>query len=163
IILSVSTLIVVVALIQGANEYIADRVANMGANVFLVERFPIITDAGEFVKAQRKNPLITYDDFEYLRDNMKLAKAVGLESRARGVVQYNGQDMNDIDIRGVTANIGDMDVEEPSTGRYISEADNAQRTSVTMIGADVAKKLFPNVDPIGKEIRVDGHYYTVVG
>src|SRR5262245_30620731 len=67
IILSVSTLIVVVALIQGANEYIADRVANMGANVFLVERFPIITDTAEFVKAQRRNPLITYEDFEYLR------------------------------------------------------------------------------------------------
>src|SRR5712692_4872091 len=51
IILSVSTLIVVVALIEGANRYIAGRVANLGSNVFLLTRFPIITDVDEYVKA----------------------------------------------------------------------------------------------------------------
>src|SRR3989449_8047807 len=53
IILSVSTLIVVIALISGVNRYIADRVANMGSNVFLLTRFPIITDVDEYVKANR--------------------------------------------------------------------------------------------------------------
>src|SRR3954447_13524980 len=71
IILSVSTLILVVALIEGTNRYIADRVANLGANVFIVNRFPIITNAQDFVKASRRNKEIHWEDFEYLRDNMR--------------------------------------------------------------------------------------------
>src|SRR5258708_12204649 len=50
IILSVSTLIVVIALISGVDRYIADRVANMGSNAFLLTRFPVITDVEESVK-----------------------------------------------------------------------------------------------------------------
>src|SRR5579872_275569 len=91
IILSVSTLIIVVALINGTNKYIADRVANMGSNVFLVHQFPLITDMETFAKAQRRNKKITWDDYEYLRDNMKLAEAVGVEVRGNGTVKYNEQ------------------------------------------------------------------------
>src|SRR5579859_3497030 len=79
VILSVTTLIVVVALIQGMNQYIADHVANMGVNVFLVEQFPLITSLEEYVKAQRRDRKITWDDYTFLRDNMKLAKAVGVQ------------------------------------------------------------------------------------
>src|SRR5512140_891118 len=68
IILSVATLIVVVSLVNGMNVYIADRVANMGANVFLVHQFPLITDQAQFVKAQRTNREVTFEDYEALRD-----------------------------------------------------------------------------------------------
>ena len=163
IILSVCTLIVVVALIEGTNKYIADKVANMGSNVFLVTQYPIITSTEAFVKAQRRNRKITWDDYKALHDNLKLPKAVGLEARIFGKVHYNGQEMQDVNIRGVTANIGDMDVEEPSTGRYISDFDNEHRTTAAMIGADVAKRIFPNVDPIGKEISIDGRPFQIVG
>jgi len=163
IILSVSTLILVVALINGTNRYIADRVANMGSDVFLVTRFGIINDAQEFVKAQRRNKNVTWDDYVYLRDNMRLPRAVGLEGRTNGKVRYESQLVEDVSVRGVTANIGEMDIEEPQTGRYISDNDNERRAVTTMIGADVAKKLFPTVDPIGRTILIDGHEYIVVG
>ena len=163
VILSVATLIIVVSLIEGTNKYIADKVANLGSNVFLVTRFGLITDAAQFVKAQRKNPRITWEDYEGLRDQMKTAKAVGLEARTRGVVRFNSESMTDVDVRGVTANIGDMDVEEPARGRYISDADNDHRTMVALIGADVSNKLFSTVDPIGHEIRVDGLPYQIIG
>jgi putative ABC transport system permease protein len=163
VILSVATLIIVVSLIEGTNKYIADKVANLGSNVFLVERFPLITDAAKFVKAQRRNPKITWEDFEALRDQMKTAKAVGVEVRTRGVVRYGSDSLSDVDVRGVTANIGDMDVEEPARGRYVSDADNDHRTTVAFLGTDVSKKFFNSVDPIGHEIRIDGLPYQVVG
>ncbi len=163
VILSVATLIVVVSLIHGMNVYIADRIANMGANVFLVHQFPLINDQAEFIKAQRKNREISYEDFEFLRDNMKLAQAVGLEVRTFGTGRANGQDMSDVNIRGVTANIGDMDVEEVARGRYITSQDDEHRTYVTMIGQDVADKLFPNLDPMGKTISLDGREFQIVG
>ena len=161
--LSVAVLILVVSVITGANLYIESRVANLGSNVFLVLRFPIITNQSDFLKAMRRNRYITWEDFEALRDGMKLPKAVGLETRTDGKVRLGTQALDDINIRGVTANIADMDVEEPATGRYITDADNEERADVTFIGEEVAGKLFPTVDPIGKTIYVDGRAFQVVG
>ena len=112
IILSVSTLILVVALISGMNGYFASRVANLGSNVFLIHKFPIISDSKELLKATRRNRDITWEDYEALRDNLKLAQAVGVEVRRTAKVRAERQNLEDVDIRGVTANIGDMDVEE---------------------------------------------------
>jgi len=163
IILSVSTLIIVVSLIRGTNQYIQNRVANMGANVFLVDRFGIITNAEDFIKATRRNRNISYEDFEDLRDSLRLPKNVGLESRKNGSVRSGNEAIDDINVRGVTANIASMDVEEPATGRYISDADNDHRSTVAFIGSDVVKRLFPTVEPIGKTLIIDGHEYQVVG
>lgn len=163
IILSVSTLIVVIALISGVNRYIADRVANLGSNVFLLTRFPIITDVEEYVKANRRNKKVTWDDYEALRANMKLAERVGVELRASGKVRVGSQTLEDCNIRGVTANMVDIDIVTPTDGRYITEGDDQSRALTTMIGQDVATKLFPNVDPIGREILIDGRPFQVVG
>jgi putative ABC transport system permease protein len=161
--LSVAVLIFVVSIITGANLYIQSRVANLGSNVFLVLRFPIITNQQDFFRAMRRNRNITWEDFEALRDGMRLPRAVGLESRTNGKIRLGTQALDDINVRGVTANIADMDVEEPQAGRYITDADNESRAEVTFIGQDVAGKLFPTVDPMGKTIYVDGRAFQVVG
>src|ERR1700726_4681315 len=163
IVLSVSTLIMVVALISGVNLYVADRVANLGSNVFLVLRFPIIPDISDFVKATRRNKPITWDDYLYLRDNTKLAVSVGAQANGLGRTKANGQTVEDTTIYGVTANIGDMKTEEPGQGRYITDTDNEHRSLVVLIGSDVADKLFPGADPIGKQLDVDGRPYDIVG
>ncbi len=163
IILSVSTLIVVIALISGVNRYIADRVANLGSNVFLLTRFPIITDVEEYVKANRRNKKVTWDDFESLRENMKLPLRLGVELRTTRKVRSGSQSINDSSIRGVTANMVDIDIVTPADGRYISEGDDQSRATVTMIGNDLATKLFPNVDPIGREVLIGGRPFQVVG
>ena len=163
VILSVCTLIIVVGLIEGTNQYIEDRIANMGSNVFLVVRFPIITDAQEFVKALRRNKNITWEDYEAMRDTLKLPQNVGVETRSRSTARAGTQTMEDVSIRGVTASIGQMDVEEPATGRYIVEADSQHRAMITFIGSEVAEKLFPGVDPIGHSLDIAGLPFEVVG
>jgi putative ABC transport system permease protein len=163
VILSVSTLILVVALISGVNEYFASRVANLGSNVFLVMKFPIISDTKELLTATRRNRDISWDDYESLRENLKLPKGVGAEVRRTVNIRSDQQNLEDVDLRGVTSNIGEMDVEEVATGRYITDIDNEHRDMVCMIGADVAEKLFANTDPIGKILTVDGQEFQVVG
>ena len=162
-VLSVSTLIMVVSLISGVNLYVANRIANLGSNVFLVLRYPIITDMDELVKAMRRNKPLTWDDYIFLRDNSKLAVRVGVQVNHLGRTKANGQTVEDTSVNGVSANIGDMDVEEPAQGRYISDADNEHRSQVALIGTDIADKLFPGSDPVGKELDVDGRPYEVVG
>jgi putative ABC transport system permease protein len=163
IIISVSTLILVVALISGVDGYIATRVANLGSNVFLIARFPLITDIDEYVKAVRRNKVMTWEDFQALHDELKLPRRVGAEVRTSGKVRVGSQSVEDTSIRGVTANIGEIDIEEPIEGRYISDGDDHNRAMTTMIGNDLATKLFPYVDPIGREVWIDGRPFTVVG
>jgi len=163
VILSVSTLILVVALISGMNQYFAERVANLGSNVFLINKLGIISDSEAFVKAVRRNRDISWDDFEALRDGLKLPKNVGVEVRQRGKLRSEKQSLEDVDIRGVTANIGEMDVQEPATGRYIIDSDNDHHATVAMIGSEVAEKLFPGADPLGKTISLDGQEMTIIG
>src|SRR5438309_11341287 len=152
VILSVSTLIIVVSMVQGANKYVSDKVANFGSNVFLVMRFPLITSAEQFVKLSRSNKNITWEDYEYLRDNMRLADEVGLETRRNGKVKYKTESIEDINVRGVTANMGGIDTEEPVLGRYITDADDVHRANVTLIGNDVPKRFFAAFVPLVKSI-----------
>src|SRR5271169_2470706 len=79
IILSVSTLILVIALISGMNLYFAQRVANLGSNVFLVDKIGIVTDWQDRINAERRNRDITWEDFVALRDEMKFPKEVSVE------------------------------------------------------------------------------------
>ena len=163
VILSVATLIVVVSMVQGANTYVAEKVANFGSNVFLVMRFPLITSAEQFVKLSRTNKNITWEEYEYVRDNMTLADSIGLEVRRLGKVKYKTETIEDIDVRGVTASMAGIDTEEAALGRYISDPDDTHRANVTMIGTDVAKRFFAGVDPLGRSIYIDGEAYEVVG
>ena len=131
--------------------------------VFLVMRFPILTDVNEIVKATRRNKPITWEDYEYLRDNMKLPISVGAQINTSGRAKANGQTIEDTTIYGVTANIGDMKSDGPAIGRFIVDTDNDHRSMVALVGADIAEKLFSGRDPIGKELDLDGIPYEIVG
>src|SRR2546427_9142000 len=78
VILAVLTLVSVMSVVAGLNFYVADKVANLGSNVYLVHRFGIITSQDAWVKAQ-KRPLITLEEYQRLRDNMKTASQVAAE------------------------------------------------------------------------------------
>jgi len=162
VILAVTTLVAVMSVVDGMNAYVADRVANLGANVFIVDRFGIITSQDAWVKAQ-KRPLIVLEDYERLRDNMKTAKAVAAEDDRRVQVRSGNVKMDDTDVLGVTPNYADVRNINVAQGRFITEADDTHRSEVVFIGADIAKKFFPTVDPIGKTINAETHSYEVVG
>lgn len=162
VILAVTTLVVVMSVVAGMNFYVADRVANLGANTFIVDRFGIITSRDEFVKAQ-KRPLLTMDEYEYLRDNMKTANAVAALDDRPIDLKAGNERLERTDVMGVTPNYTDVRNIGIAQGRMITEADDEHRAQIVFIGTDVANKLFPNVDPIGKTLRAETHEYQVVG
>ncbi|MCL4522562.1 MAG: ABC transporter permease, partial [Acidobacteria bacterium] len=75
VILAVFTLVLVISTVNGMDTYVAEKIANLGAGVFGIDRFGVITSFEEFLKAQKRPPLRN-EDFEYLRENMTLADAV---------------------------------------------------------------------------------------
>src|SRR5882672_5446755 len=162
VILAVTTLVVVMSVVAGMNFYVADRIANLGANVFIVDRFGIITSNDQWVKAQ-KRPLLTMDEFEYLRDNMKTANAVAALDDRNMDLKAGNERLERTDVMGVTANYTDVRNIGVAQGRMITESDDEHRSQVVFIGADVVAKLFANVDPIGKTLRAETHEYQVIG
>jgi putative ABC transport system permease protein len=162
VIMAVTTLVTVMSAIAGLNLYVADRVANLGANVFIVDRFGIITSMDEFQKAQ-KRPLITFEDFERLRDTMKTASAVAAIDDRNVQTRSGDVKMENTDVMGASTNFADVRNINVAEGRFLTPADDEHRSEVAFIGTDLAKKFFPNVDPIGKTIRAETHTYEVIG
>jgi putative ABC transport system permease protein len=162
VILAVTTLVSVISVLNGLNVYVADKVANLGANAFVIDRVGIVTNFQEWNKA-RKRPPLQMDDFEALRENMKLADQIAGEQDTTADVRYGNNMSQDVTILGTTPNFASIRDIDVSNGRLLTNADEDHRAGVCVIGADVANKLYPGADPIGKPIRAGQGQYDIVG
>jgi putative ABC transport system permease protein len=162
IILAVTTLVGVMSVVSGLNLYISTKVANLGANAFVVDRFGIITNMDEFLKAQ-KRPSLTYDDYLALKEQMRLAQQVGAIQGTTLDVRGGDQLFEDVQILGVTPNYPEIRAVTLAHGRPLNDVDDEHRSGVCILGADVATKLFANVDPIGRTVRAGSQEFQVVG
>jgi putative ABC transport system permease protein len=162
VILAVATLVAVMSVVAGLNFYVADRVANLGANVYLVDRFGIITSQDAWIKAQ-KRPLVTLEEYQRLRENMKSAANVAATDDRTMDVRSGNILLENTDLTGVTPNYAEIRNMNLAAGRFLTEGDDLHHAPVCFIGTDVLKKFFPTVDPIGKTIRAGTNTYEVVG
>lgn len=162
VILAVTTLVAVMSVVAGMNFYVADRIANLGANVYVIDRFGIITSNDAWVKAQ-KRPLVTREEYERLKEGLRSANQVAALLATSSDVRSGNELLEDVNIEGVTPNYPEIRTLNVSAGRFLTEADEQHHSAVCFIGADVAKKFFWNVDPIGKTIRAGTHSYQVIG
>lgn len=162
IILAVTTLVAVMSIVNGLNLYVAAKVANLGANSFVVDRFGIITNAKAWVAAQ-KRPRLTADDFELLVAHMRLAQQVAaIESNTQDA-KYGNQLFEDAQLVGATPNYMGMRDMNIASGRGITEADDLHREPVCVLGPDISSKILPGMDPLGKEIHIGSQTCEVVG
>jgi putative ABC transport system permease protein len=162
VILAVTTLVAVMSVLNGLNLYVATKIANLGANAFIVDRFGIITNQQEWWNAQ-KRPAITPDDIAALRNDMKLASAVVGEQQTTADVRYNGIRMENVNIVGASPFFAPLEAIDVSSGRLLTDADEIHRSPVCVIGADVYKKFFEGMDAVGKTIRPGQSEYEIVG
>jgi putative ABC transport system permease protein len=161
--IGISSIIAVISLIQGMDRYWKTKVSNFGPNTFVVSQFPIITNFDKFIEAMRRNPEVRATDAEVLRRFCSSCEAIGVETHRNVRVHYGKQSLDTIDMGGMTANIFDIEGKKIDEGRSFLEWENDHSRYVTVIGADIADKLFPGLDPIGKEIQIDDKWYEVIG
>jgi putative ABC transport system permease protein len=162
VILAVTTLIAVISVLNGLNVYVAEKVANLGANAFVVDRIGIVTNFQDWNRARRRPPL-NMEDYDALRHDMKLAENVAGEQNTTADVRYANVLSEDVMILGATANYSTIRELEIARGRLLTDADENHRANICIIGPDVANKLFPGIDPIGRQIRAGQLQYQVVG
>lgn len=163
VIIGVMTVIAVVSIIAGMNRYVSDKISTMGSNTFIIDRMGIIMSEEEWWDAMKRKRL-TLEDMDAIRENCPACEMVGARAYTfRYKVKYKNQYLSDIAIAGATANMAQIFSLGVGSGRHISEFEALHRRQVVFIGWEIADKLFPNVDPVGKEVKIGGRSFKIVG
>jgi len=165
IILATTTLIAVMSVINGMNVYIATQVSDMGADGFRVRRVVMIgeNDPKKFLLLQKRNPEMNRAEFDFLKENARLVRELGMEAFGGATVKRGNQNSEGVDLSGVTPNMAVINNIQTDSGRYISESDVVRHLNVVFIGNDIKEKFFPNVDPVGKTLDLRGVPFEVIG
>jgi putative ABC transport system permease protein len=163
VVIGVTSVIAVVSLINGANQYVATRVFRLGADVFGLSKQPsIITNVDDFLEFQKRKR-ITYDDFEAVRELCKSCKDVGAALGGRVEAKSGLNSLKDTNLRAWTPQMAELYDVDLVAGRHMTETDLRTAAPVCVIGNDLVDNLLPGVDPIGKEIRWNNTPCQIIG
>jgi putative ABC transport system permease protein len=166
VVISTTTLIAVMSVVNGMNVYIADRVANLGTNTFVLHQFQWAQGFEGYLKARRRNQPIRVEDYQYLEQNLRGYRYIGALAQVSvggPQAKYRNHVIDEITLNAVTASFVNLGREKVISGRYINDTDALHKARVCVIGQDVLDKLFPTVDPLGKELLLSGIPFRVIG
>jgi putative ABC transport system permease protein len=164
VVIGVMSVIAVVSFVNGLNRYVAEKVFNLGADVFLVTRVLIpITNIDQYEESQKRRKF-TLDDYEALHDAcIRCAAVGGTLEHGTAQVKYGTDYLSNTDVLGWTHEMPRIYEYDLLAGRHVSQLDVARGAFVCAVGYDIADKLFPGVDPVGKLIHVDTATCEVIG
>ncbi len=163
VVIGVASVIAVVTLVNGANLYVATKINTFGADVFQISQRPsVITSYEEFLK-YNKRKVLTLDDYRAVQEGCRSCEEVGAESDTTGKVVVGRQSSTSTTVRGLTALMPEMSNLNIVEGRSFTHSEEEHAAHVAVIGSDIEDNLFRGANPLGREIRVDGVPYTVIG
>ena len=162
-IVAVTSIIAVVTLIQGMNEYVTNAiVTDVGADNFTIQRNPVVRTA-EDEERVRNNPPITTDDARAVRAYEEHILAVATQGNSRTRITYRNTTLNSVQIQGVSREYIYFSTFDAERGRPISPTEVDRQRPVVILGYDTAEQLFGPADPIDKLIRIGSLQFRVVG
>src|SRR5438105_2634035 len=161
--MGVATLITVMTLIQGANVYVEQKIANLGTNVFQIARTPFaVTDFNIIIKALKFKKLEN-DDLKAVEQHCPACDIVGASANTQAHARYGIKEVTDVSLAGETPNMIDIDTRTLERGRFFTPSEAEHSARVCVVGDTLVQQLFPGVDPLGKTIRVGAEEYTIIG
>jgi putative ABC transport system permease protein len=168
VLIGVTFLIAVVSIVQGMNRYMVDRFANtlVGANTFELRQRPSITTGNvsdDVWLEWRRRPRIGYADADVVRDRIRTPASFAKFCEDRVAVHYEGKVAKDIDLVGTEASYFDIRNYEITAGRAFTPQEVQTAAPVLVVGHELADKLLPGVDPIGKTVQIGGLPYRIIG
>jgi putative ABC transport system permease protein len=167
VIIGTGTIIGVSAILTGFDASMTAVLRSFGPNSIIVFKFPVGFRVGNLSPEERTRKNLTYENAVHLRERTKSVDDVSamlFPNRNTINAHYMGNDMYDVNLFGVEEGYarggGQVDMH---LGRFFTDEESHRRMPVAVIGADIEKGLYANVDPIGKTLQVDGHEFTVIG
>jgi len=162
-IVAVTSIVTVVTLIQGMNGMVADAiVSDIGADSFTVQRRPPIFNEDDEEKA-RNNPLITIDEAAAIKRFSPLIASVAAQASQNATISYRTEEVDNAQIQGVTSSYSDFSTFSVETGRMMSQVEVDRGQQVAMLGWGLADRLFGEINPLDKTIKIAGVNFRVVG
>src|SRR5687768_8883559 len=162
-IVAVTSIVTVVSLIQGMNGMVSTAIlTDVGGDTFVVNRRPPVRTEEED-EQNRNNPIITLDEADAIAAFSPAVASVMAQASRGSTVGYGTQDLDSIQIQGVTAEYLNFSTFDAETGRMMSGVEVERGQPVTLIGWDVADRLFGQTNPLDKTIRIAGVSFRVVG
>ncbi len=162
-IVAISSIITLVSLIQGITDEVTDVIlSEVGADTFMIDRRGIVRGQDEFERT-RNNPFITMDDADAIRRFADDVSAVMVQAQRNGEVRYRNRLLEQVSIQGVTDEFIHFPTFNAELGRLMTPTEVQRRRNVTVLGAEAADRLFETLDPIDREVRIQGVPFRVVG
>ena len=161
--MGVATLMTVMTLVQGANLYVEQKIANLGTNVFRLAKTPFAVVDFTVVVKSLKNKNIDVADYRAVAELCKACEKVGASASGTLSLQYRNKQTDDTSIIGYTPNMVDIDTRTLDLGRYFTPGEDRHAAYVCAIGASLVDQFFPNESPIGRTIRTGSLEFTVIG
>jgi putative ABC transport system permease protein len=170
IVIGVTSVITVAAIIDGLNGVVKERVARLGSNTLFVTRMPTGTGPGRLPEKIRIRKYLEDGDAKYLEECCDgVAYATVFANRMNfgeqtDEIRYGDAHVERFFLRGVQPEYAQaLPLFAIGEGRFISAYDEEHARPVVVIGRSIADSLFPNSDPVGKEVRLNGRLYEVIG
>ena len=163
VVIGVGAVIAVVTFVSGINDYVAKKIFNLGADVFIVQKMSaVVTNVDRFLEEEKRKNL-ELEDYEAVQAACHHCDYVGALVNGGGKVKQNEQSINDTNIQGITPSMATILDTDLSAGRMVNETDLNNHLQVAVVGADILEHVLAATDPLGQEVRVDGWTYTVIG
>ena len=169
VVIGITAIVGMTSLIRGFDESIKDSIRQLGPNTLFVAKFSGLSfAAGKEFKDLIKRPVLTVADAKAIEREAPSAGIVDVWLGAWGVpgrdrAYYKGEKTKELSIIGVSENYAAVNFLALTSGRFFTASEVQHRRAVVVLGDTPTKALFPNVDPIGKTIRVGSVPYEVVG
>ncbi len=163
VVIGVASVIMVVTLTNGAKQFVTSKLNRYGASVITISKMPqTFITIEEFLEFQKRRD-ITMDDYRAIASDCRSCVTVGARRDKLGKVVYGRNSTTDTDIRGWTWTMPGLQNLDIEYGRAFTELEDSHSTRVAIVGADIVNNMLGPGDPLGKEIRVDGTPYTIIG
>lgn len=164
--IGIFAIIAVFTLVDSLEKNIKDSLSFLDANNLDIRRFPYEFGPNIPWWEYIKRPYTNYEEYEFLKKNLKNDEGITIFA-ITGVetVKYASNNFNDFNLMGIShthTDVYDMSSDIVS-GRYFTEDESSAGKNVALIGYKIKKALFPRTNPIGKEIKIKGLKYVVVG
>jgi len=164
--IGVTVVIAMGAAITGINRSISQILEAAGPKTFFVFRFfqggIVVSDGSEETQPWRRNPWLSVEESEMLRQ-LPAVRDVNIGEYTQGPVSWGDANLKGVAMAGMGPHWIQVNGGDILEGRNFTEAEYAAAARVVVINDHLAKTLLPGVDPIGKEIKIFGEPFTVVG
>lgn len=137
----------------------------LGAHTFQIQKFPAIQVGHADWRKYRQRQDIDYEQARLVTDRASLARAVGVSAGRGGrIIRSDFEQTNpNVSVRGMNPDGMYTNNWNVAEGRFIIDQEVEYAQHVAVLGRRVAERLFPYTYPIGREIRIEGERFTVIG